>query len=104
MRFNDIRQWAHDRNLVEGSTPDKQFQKLIEEVGELAGGMARQHRGKIMDGIGDAAVVLTILAAQYGMTIEECIEFAWEEIKDRRGRMIDGVFVKEADLPGGLNG
>jgi hypothetical protein len=52
-----------------------------------------------MDGIGDAVVVLTILAAQHGVTIEECIDAAWDEIKDRKGRMIDGVFVKESDLP-----
>ena len=45
-----------------------------------------------------AVVVLTILAEQMGFTIEACIEMAWDEIKDRKGRMIDGVFVKEADL------
>lgn len=98
MRFHEIREWAEDRNLIEGSTPDKQFQKLVEEIGELAAGMARANREKIMDGIGDAIVVLTILAAQQNMSVEECIELAWQEIKDRKGKMIGGVFVKEADL------
>ena len=49
------------------------------------------------DGIGDAIVVLTILAAQLGIHVEDCIEAAWQEIKDRKGVMRDGVFVKEGD-------
>ena len=96
--FTNIRGWAHARNLIQGSTTDKQFLKLIEEVGELAAGLARKDSVKVMDGIGDAVVVLTILAEQMGFTIEACIEMAWDEIKDRKGKMIDGVFVKEADL------
>lgn len=93
-----IRDWAQERNLIRGSTPEKQFTKLIEEVGELAAGIARGRDDAIMDGIGDCLVVLTILAAQHGMDIEECIAAAWNEIKDRKGRMVDGVWVKEEDL------
>lgn len=99
--FRNIRRWANDRNLVEGSTPEKQFLKLSEEVGELAAGLARSDQDAVKDGIGDAVVVLTILAAQKGLLIEDCIRAAWDEIKDRKGRMIDGVFIKEADLVGG---
>ena len=65
---------------------------------ELAAGIAKKRNDKVMDGIGDMVVVLTILAAQHGVDIEQCIALAWDEIKDRKGRMIDGVFVKEADL------
>ena len=97
-RFEDIRQWAEARNIIEGSTPEKQFVKLIEEIGELAQGMSKRRIADVADGIGDAVVVLTILAAQYDISIEDCIELAWEEIKDRKGKMIGGVFVKEADL------
>lgn len=97
-RFEDIRLWALARNLVEGSTPDKQFIKLMEEIGELAAGLARNKRFEIVDSIGDAIVVLTIMAAQLGINVEDCIEAAYAEIKDRKGRMIDGVFVKEEDL------
>ena len=97
-RFKDIRTWAHQRNLIDGGTPTTQFVKLMEEIGELANGISKKREGEIKDGIGDAVVVLTILAAQYGYRIEDCIELAWTEIKDRKGRMIDGVFVKEADL------
>lgn len=96
--FINIRGWAHQRNLIIGSTPEKQMVKLIEEVGELAAGVARNDGAKIMDGIGDAVVVLTILAEQHGVKIESCIQMAYDEIKDRKGKMVNGVFVKEADL------
>ncbi len=96
--FINIRGWAHARNLIVGSTPEKQTVKLLEEVGELAAGVARNDGAKIMDGIGDAVVVLTILAEMYGVTIESCIQMAYDEIKDRKGKMINGVFVKNADL------
>lgn len=96
--FSKIIQWAVDRNLIEGSTPEKQFTKLMEETGELAAGIMRGNGDAIKDGIGDAVVVLTILAEQHGFTMEECIDRAWNDIKDRKGRMINGVFVKESDL------
>lgn len=96
--FINIRGWAEARNLVHGSNPQAQFTKLIEEAGELATGIAKKRADLVMDGIGDMVVVLTILAAQHGINIEQCIDMAWDEIKDRKGKMIDGVFVKEADL------
>lgn len=96
-RFADIRQWAHDRNLIEGATTQAQTVKLLEECGELASGIARGNKAKIIDSIGDAIVVLTIMAAQSGVSVEECIESAWNEIKDRKGRMVDGIFVKDEE-------
>ena len=96
--FDLIREWAKDRNLILGSHPDKQFQKLIEEVGELAQGLAKDRQDLIIDSIGDVVVVLTILSAQLGLSIESCINDAYIEIKDRKGRMVNGVFIKESDL------
>lgn len=157
-----IRGWAADRNLIEGSKPVNQFDKLFEENGENAGHSARGKLDLVPDDLGDMFVVITILAAQLGLnvplakaqtyegsdtlcstirlslyaelghlvvlvdkrcldsdiefslgevayllrrqaqdlgtTLEACVDNAWNEIKDRKGRMIDGVFVKEADL------
>jgi NTP pyrophosphatase (non-canonical NTP hydrolase) len=93
-----IKRWSIDRNL-HTANPDKQMLKLIEELGELAEGMAKGKPELIKDAVGDVYVVLTILSQQLGIDIEECIAIAYDEIKDRKGRMIDGVFVKEADLP-----
>jgi NTP pyrophosphatase (non-canonical NTP hydrolase) len=92
-----IREWAKERNL-DVADPAKQMVKLIEEVGELASGMSKLNYPLIKDSIGDAYVVLTILAMQYSMDIEFCIDTAWEEIKNRKGKTINGVFVKEGDL------
>lgn len=91
-----IRQWAHDRNLIEGSTVQAQFVKLAEEVGELAAAIARNNDDAFSDAIGDCFVVLTILAAQRGLEVEACIADAWDVIKDRKGRMENGIFIREA--------
>ena len=94
--FNNIINWANDRNLIKGSNPKDQCLKLIQEVGELSDSLCK---GKSpIDDIGDCMVVLTIIAEQSGLTIEECSTHAYNDIKDRKGKMIDGVFVKESDL------
>lgn len=94
-----IEQWGTDRGFYDkkhGTTSEKQFLKLSEEVGEIAGNLAR---GKdVRDDIGDAFVVLTGLAKLNGLSITECIQVAWDDIKDRRGAMRNGVFIKESDL------
>lgn len=95
LHANLIRQWAQDRNLIEGSTVQSQFVKLIEEIGELAEAIAKGKDDQFMDSIGDAFVVLTILAAQKDLEIEECVVHAWHEIKDRKGRMENGIFIKD---------
>lgn len=161
----NIVQWAHDRNLVEGSTPQKQMVKLYEEFGELANGFNKNNEDLIIDSIGDCAVVTVIMLEQLGSKYElsalskrekepeytterkmlfcgeslgriayalnrdniagmvrpvayvveflndlqlaatdsgldftACVAQAWDEIKDRKGKLIDGVFVKEGNL------
>ena len=90
-----VAQWAEDRNLIEGSTPQHQIDKLDEEVGELVDALGFDNRPEIIDAIGDIQVVLAVMCAQMGLSIDECREAAWDEIKDRKGKMVDGVFVKE---------
>jgi MazG nucleotide pyrophosphohydrolase domain. len=88
--------WHYDRNLIEGSTDKDQYMKLIQEMGELSDSICK---GKdIRDDCGDIMVVLLNIIERNGSTMEECLETAYNDIKDRKGRMIDGVFVKEADL------
>jgi len=90
-----IEEWAEERNLVEGATPAAQYQKLGEEFGELGRALIENNEAQIVDGIGDMVVVLAILAAQIGYSLELCANAAYEEIKDRKGKMVDGIFVKE---------
>lgn len=92
-----IKKWAEDRNLQTGN-PQGQIMKLLEESGELASGVAKINEPVIKDSVGDIFVVLTVLCLQLGIDIEECIDLAYNEIKDRKGKLIDGVFVKEEDL------
>jgi len=92
-----IEEWATDRNL-HTAEPTKQMLKLMEEMGELAQGMAKNKPDQIADSIGDLYVVLTILSMQLGLNIGDCIAAAYDEIKDRKGKMVDGVFIKDADL------
>lgn len=158
--IDQIEQWAEDRNLINGSTPQKQMLKLMEEFGELCGGIARNNPEMVKDAIGDCFVVLIILNKQIrtGYCIADeynnqifsrfsiddlileittflgkisynimwnksdirlfkgivcclyhisnrlnldfinCVQHAYDQIKDRRGKMINGVFVKEGDL------
>lgn len=93
--FDKIVNWAEERNLITGATTQAQMLKMTEEVGELAAAIARKDEKLAIDAIGDCVVVLTILAAQIGVTVESCINHAWNEIKDRKGKMVDGVFIKE---------
>ena len=88
--------WHYDRNLIEGSTDKDQVLKLAQELGELSDSVCK---GKdIKDDIGDMLVVMINIAERNGVILSECLNKAWEDIKDRKGRMIDGVFVKESDL------
>ena len=96
--FDKIRRWGKDRNFYGegGATVQSQFVKLSEELGELAGNIAR---GKdCTDDLGDMVVVLTHIAKLQGKTIEECIEHSYNDIKDRKGQFREGSFIKEADL------
>lgn len=89
----DISQWIRARNIHKGSTSKQQFVKLIEEAGELAADLSRGR--DIKDSIGDMYVVMCAICEIEDINIAECMQLAYNEIKDRKGRMVDGVFVKE---------
>lgn len=96
--FKQIEQWAGDRNLIEGATRQAQFMKLAEELGEVAECLAKGlPLDELKKEIGDMIVVLTILAAQSGTDVEACAVAAYDKIKHRTGRMVDGVFIKDGD-------
>lgn len=92
-----IKKWAIDRGIQSGN-PEAQMVKLLEEAGELASGINKDKLDLIIDSIGDTYVVLVILCMQLGLDINDCIKAAYEEIKDRKGKMVNGLFVKEEDL------
>jgi len=93
--FDLIRQWASNRGLYKGGDPKTQALKLVEEVGETCKAILKSDQAEIEDGIGDCVVVLTNLAHLCNTDIEHCIELAYNEIKDRKGKMDNGTFKKD---------
>lgn len=102
-------QWAEDRNLIEGSSPARQIYKTMEEATELAVAIGMYeaasaydeaeldaHKADIMDAIGDVTVTLIIIAAQLGLSYEECLQTAYDQIKRRKGKMVNGLFQKDS--------
>jgi NTP pyrophosphatase (non-canonical NTP hydrolase) len=94
--ITQIAEWHYNRNLISGSDDKSQFAKLIQECGELSDNICKSR--DISDDIGDIMVVLINIAERNGLSIQECLAQAWVDIKDRKGEMRDGVFIKEADL------
>ena len=91
----NVRKWAEDKSLLVPFNAPYQMLKVIEEVGETAGAIAKNKEEEIRDGIGDSFVTLIILAHQLDMTPHECLNQAWNEIKNRTGKTVDGVFIKD---------
>jgi len=95
-RFDLIRSWADERGIYTEGNSHTQYVKLMEEAGELAKALLNKDVYEIKDAIGDMVVVLTNLAVLEGMQIENCIDSAYNEIANRKGKMINGTFVKSA--------
>ena len=92
--FDLIRQWAEDKGIYDKGDPKTQYVKLMEEAGEVGRAVLKTDLPEIKDGIGDMVVVLTNLAELYNLKIEDCIGSAYHVISKRKGKMINGTFVK----------
>lgn len=92
--IDNVTQWADDKNILKKENAPKQLLKVLEEVGETAGALLKNKEAEIKDGIGDSFVTLIILARQLGLEPADCLEAAWNEIKDRTGKTENGVFIK----------
>jgi len=90
-----IEQWAKDKGILQKATPMKQAMKTQEEVTELCNAILDNNIEEIKDAIGDIVVTLIIQAKMQGMTIEECLNAAYDVISKRTGKMINGQFVKD---------
>ena len=88
-----VEQWHWDRNLIDGATDKDQVLKLIQEVGELSDNVCKGQ--DIRDDVGDIMVVLINIMVRNQITLEECLQVAYDDINNRKGRMVDGIFVKD---------
>ena len=93
-----IIQWAEDRKIISPKNVSKQFMKVTEELGELAEGINKDNQGQIKDSLGDIMVTLIILAQDLNFDLLDCLNSAYRVIQNRKGKTINGVFVKESDL------
>jgi NTP pyrophosphatase (non-canonical NTP hydrolase) len=93
--FDLIREWAEERGLYADGDPKTQALKLVEEVGETCRAILKKNKPEVIDGIGDCIVVLTNLAELIDVPIEDCIAAAYEEIRNRKGKMVNGTFKKD---------
>ncbi len=91
-----IKLWSAERSL---HTQDYKMQtlKVGEEVGELFKAIVKNDQEELIDAVGDTYVTLVILCQQLGIEIEDCVNAAYNEIKDRKGKLVDGTFIKEAE-------
>lgn len=97
-----INEWAYERNLKQAD-PKIQWMRITEEVGEIRDVLLKptkftEPQAALKDAIGDTLVTIIVLAHQLDLDVTECLNLAYEEIKNRKGKMIDGTFVKESDL------
>ena len=93
--IENIANWHHERNLIDGSSDKDQVLKLMQELGELSDSVCKEK--DIKDDIGDMLVVMINICVRNNLSLYECLRTAYEDIKDRKGRMVDGIFVKEGD-------
>ena len=94
-QFDLIREWADERGLYENGDTKTQALKLVEEVGETCRAILKNDFEETVDGIGDCVVVLVNLSELMGVSIETCIAAAYDEIKDRKGKMVNGTYKKD---------
>jgi len=88
--------WGEARGIVQNSTPMAQLRKTLEEVDELSDAIEKKDVAAMKDAYGDILVTLIMGCATADIDLVECLELAYNEIKDRKGYLNkDGIFVKE---------
>lgn len=102
MNLNDavkmIADWATERGIYEHSTPHAQLMKAMSELGELADAEIKDSHADKVDAIGDVFVCLVNYAEMSDINFNSAVASAYNEIKDRKGRMVPGgAFVKDDD-------
>lgn len=93
-----VEEWASERGIDKPENATNQVMKAMEELGELSAGVNKLDREKQIDSLGDLQVVLIILAKQLGIDYIGALESAYDVIKNRTGKTVDGVFIKDEDL------
>ncbi len=92
-----IIQWSEQRKIIPNSTPEVQLLKAMSEMGELADATIKKDKEAIVDAVGDVMVCLVNYCALQDLNLVDCMEVAYDQIKNRRGTLLpNGLFVKES--------
>lgn len=97
-QVEQVLEWARQRNIHKGSTSLAQYAKCVSEIGELGDAILKNNKDDVEDAIGDAIVVLINIAEICNTDLNTCLGRAYNSIKDRKGIMFQGAFVKETDV------
>jgi NTP pyrophosphatase (non-canonical NTP hydrolase) len=92
----EVIEWARERGLLNKDNARNQLLKTFEEMGEVSRAVLKQDKFALIDGIGDVLVTLIIFAEINDLSLEMCLAQAYDEIKNRTGKTVDGVFIKNA--------
>lgn len=90
---DDVLDWGREKGILFNSDPKSQTLKTVSEIGELADAINKNE--DIRDHVGDALVTLILVCAMCGVSLDECLTVAYNEIKNRKGKMVNGIFIKE---------
>lgn len=90
----EVIQWADDRGLLDIGNEKTQLIKTYEELGEVSRALLKGNRNELVDGLGDVMVTLIIFARIKGLTLEDCLGEAYNVIKNRTGKTVNGAFIK----------
>lgn len=93
-----IIQWAEARKIIPNSNPESQLLKAVSEMGELADATIKNDKEAIVDAVGDVMVCLINYCALQDLNLVNCMQVAYDQIKNRRGTLLtNGVFRKDSD-------
>ena len=87
--------WATQKEIFQNGTPARQCDKTLEEVQELSDAIFDNNKDEIVDALGDILVTIIIQAEMQGLSLESCLESAYNVIAKRTGVMVNGQFVKD---------
>tara|TARA_R110002167_G_scaffold177167_3_gene376948 strand:+ start:6014 stop:6316 length:303 start_codon:yes stop_codon:yes gene_type:complete len=90
-----VEEWAQEKGIMYKANPMAQALKTLEECTELCTAINNKDREEIIDAMGDIMVTLVIQAKIQNVSLESCLETAYKVISKRRGRMINGTFIKD---------
>ena len=93
-----IYQWGRSKGIITPECIDRQFMKMVEEVGEVAECISKGKKDELALELGDVFVTLTLLARQNELELTDCVQKAYDKIKGRTGKLINNTFVKNDDL------